>query len=265
MLLIACGGGGGGGGGNSNQPPASPAPSANGAVGGLYLGTFTTGTPPNVTSYDYLLLIADDGEYLAMDPEFLTLPIVGELDVDGSRFEGSRNLYLVGTISKSFGFPPAYPANAATGNNTRSVRGSFVERQSIEVNYYHVSPGSDTQVNATYDMSYEEGSSLQSIEGMYSADDGVGYSLTYVIDSSGAVTGADSTGCTVSGNINRINPNYNLYRTDLAYSNCGTSGANGSGYTGLAILRTNSTSIGQSLYFFAATDLQVVVLELPRI
>lgn len=242
-----------------------PPPTSNQTIGGIYNGTLTICEVTGCLPHDYLLVVSEQGEYLGLGLAFASLPIVGLLDVTGSQFDGSRNVYIPGPDPVSFGYPPTGPPQVATGNASRGIRGSFVAGQSIEADYFHVSQLSDTQFVGTYDLQYDQDSSLQRISGMYSADDGAGLSLTYVIDDSGNVTGSDSTGCTVSGSVELIDRNKNVYRTNLAFSACGANGADGSGYTGLAILRTSQTSTQESLYLYATDELKIVVMELPKI
>ena len=264
VLLVACGGGGGGGngGGNANQPPPQPAPQQK--VGGIFTGTITVCSPPECP-IDTFVLVSERGEYLTQDLEFRARPNAGQMTVNGGGITGSRRLYNAITSEvKPFGYVPISPPQADSDNLNRSIRGAVIERQSIDGNFVH-SGSANVEIHITYDAQYEKDSSLATIAGMYSADDGAGYALTYVIDAAGAITGSDSTGCTVSGNIGIIDADFNMYSTDLAFSACGPGGADGAGYTGLATLRVDPVTMQETLYFYAATDAEIIILDLPRI
>lgn len=263
-VLVACGGGGGGGGGNNNPPPPPP-PAADPVIGGFYNGTLTICEVSGCIPHDYLMLVSEAGEYMAIDLTYKLVPIIGVLDVDGTEFEGSRDVYLLATDAAPFGFTPVNSPQATTGNASRGLRGSFIEGISITADYFHVSQLSDTQFLGNYDEGFDDASSLEAISGMYSADDGAGYSLTYAVDDAGNISGSDSTGCTISGGVALVDVSQNLYRTNFSFASCGVNGANGDGFQGLAMLRTSTTSMQQSLLFYASDGTNLVMMELPKI
>ena len=268
LSLLACGGGGGGGGGGNNTnpppspPPPPPPPVADQAIGGIYNGRITGGC--GQCPFDVFVIISEDGEYLTQDLEFLTRANAGKVDVTGGDFTGTRNLYGFNFGVTPFGHIPTAPSPADNDNANRSIEGRVTERSSISADYMH-NGNHSVDMDLTYDTQYERASSLATIAGTYSVDDGAGFTLTYVIDNTGEINGSDTTGCTVSGNVEIIDAAYNMYRTDLSFAACGANGADGAGYTGLATLRTDPTTMAESLYFYAATDREIVILDLPRL
>ncbi|MEN8141189.1 MAG: hypothetical protein ABFR97_08215 [Thermodesulfobacteriota bacterium] len=84
-----------------------------------------------------------------------------------------------------------------------------------------------------YDQTYERGSSLSAIAGTYTYSEAGGSSVTYTIGSNGDLSGSNSDGCQVAGSVAIINPDYNMYRATMTFSDCSQ---NNGTYRGLAAL-----------------------------
>lgn len=259
FLLAACGGGGGGSASSPVPPPAMP-----GEPGGLFSGTLEdcgAGCP-----IDTFAMIDDNGEWFMFFERYDVGVNWGRLTVSGSTFTGTRLRYDPAPSGhRDFGYPPSAPAVLDDPSQSdRSISGNFVERESIQGNFT-LGPNSNTRFILDYDDQHAAGSSLATLAGMFSASDATGFSLTYTIDPDGTVSGSDSTGCMVTGNVTAVDPAFNLYRFDLSFAGCG-SGAQGA-YSGNGALLVSGAPGGENLYLFALSgdETRLVVLDLPRI
>lgn len=263
LVFSACGGGGG------SPPPAAappPPPPVQASPGGLFSGLLEgcgAGCPIETTA-----LVADNGEWFMRFGPFSNNVNWGQLSVSGSSFDGTRLRY--GTEApfgppREFGFPPTGPAVLDDPVRTeRAIDGTFAERQTLEGTFVFNSQR-DTTFDLTYDPQYDRDSSLATLSGMYSAADTTGFALTYTISDDGAVSGSDSTGCTVAGTVAVVDAAFNSYRFDVSFSGCGA-GAQGP-YSGNGTLIDSDAPSGESLLFFVVAEDEslLVVLELPRI
>ncbi len=259
--LCACGGGGGGGGGNRGNanPPATP-PVVNASPGGIFHGTVTGCS--TVCPVATIMLVTESGEWIGMDPVYVGGANVGRITMSGSHFNDPRLLY--GGSPVSFGFRPTLPATLDRPGDFRAFEGDVVERVSIEGDLIHNS-SRGTKLAVTYDPIYENDSSLATIAGTYSASDPSGYTLTYLIDINGALSGSDTEGCMALGDVRVIDSNYNMYRFDIDFSSCGTLGAQGQ-YDGIgALLDAGGGAESLLFHVVADDDSRLVVLNLPKL
>lgn len=259
--LCACGGGGGGGGGgNSNPGPAPTPPVVNLSPGGIFHGRVTGCS--TVCPVDTIMLIAEDGEWIGMDPRYIGGANVGQMTMSGSSFSGLRRLY--GGAPRAYGFRPTQPATIQTPDHLRAFEGDVVERVSITGDLVH-GLSRNTKVAATFDPVYEKDSSLAVVAGTYSVADTTGYTLTYTIDSNGTLAGSDTHGCVVSGSVATIDGDFNMYRFDTDFSSCGATGAQGH-FTGIGALTDTGAGLESLLFYVVADDdSSLVILNLPKL
>lgn len=256
--LAACGGGGGGGGGGGNNvSPPPPPPVADVAPGGIFQGEITGCS--SVCPVNSLTLIAEDGEWIGLDPDFTAGANAGNLTVTGDSFDSDRRRYV--GFPASFGFPPTTPATRDAPSDPRSFDGTITERSRIQGTLEH-NGSRNTRIDATYQQSYDNDSSLQTLAGMYSVDDGAGFTLTYSLDANGVFTGSDTTGCLVNGEAEIIDADYNMYRLELDFTSCGAIGAQGI-FSGLGALLPQSGG-GEELLFAVTSADAMVTLRLPK-
>lgn len=256
----ACGGGGGGGGpavGGGGNPP----PMGNLSPGGFYRGMITGCS--SVCPVEANMLIAEDGEWVGMDPVYTAGANAGQITMNGSSVSSTREFY--NGSATAFGFRPGDPARTDGSGDDRSFRGTVEERQKISGSFVHNS-SSRTQIDVDYDQSYEADSSLATIAGMYSATDGSGFALTYTIDANGVLSGSDTDGCVASGEVRIIDGQYNMYRFVLDFSACPTSGAQGSHHGVGSLLDGGSGTIDTLLFSaLAESAATLVILELTKL
>lgn len=259
MSLAACGGGGGGGGGNTSASPPTTGPAPSVSPGGIFNGEVTGCS--TVCPVNTIVLVAEDGEWVGLDPSFAAGANAGNLTVTGTSFDSDRQRYA--GFASSFGFPPTAPAPRDNPGDARSFDGTLAERSRIEGTFEH-NGARNTILDADYQQVYDDDSSLQTLMGMYSVDDGAGFTLTYTIDAMGTVTGSDTTGCVVNGEADIIDGDYNMYRFTMEFTGCGVNGAQGT-LTGLGALLPRAMGGGQELLFAVSSADAMVTLRLPKL
>lgn len=267
-LAAGCGGGGGGGagagGGGGGTPPGgggTTPPTADVSPGGFFRGMVTGCS--NICPVATNMMVSEDGEWVGMDPVYTAGANVGQITMSGQDIDSTRD-YYVGNATP-FGFRPASPAREDAPADFRKFEGTVVERQNISGTFLHFT-ATRTKIDVDYDPLYEDGSSLATIAGMYTATDASGFTLTYTIDADGALSGSDTEGCVASGDVSLIDEQYNLYRFELDFSACPANGAQGSHHGVGSLLDTGSGTIDTLLFHALADDgATLVILELGKL
>lgn len=181
--LAACGGGGGDGDGAGESAGGStPAATAE----GLYTGR--TGIGQSLTG-----LVLDNGTYWVLysepnDSASIAGVIQGSSSSSGGTFTSSDG--------RDFNFE-------GLGINNMSIAGTYAARQSIagDINYGR---GQPTAFTATYDARYTQPATLSAIAGSYtgqSATAGENEPASFIVSSTGTVSGVGATGCRFTGNV----------------------------------------------------------------
>jgi hypothetical protein len=87
--------------------------------------------------------------------------------------------------------------------------------------YFKTLNGGDTGVlSVTYSNIYDQPSSLEALQGVWSFTDRDDLTTSITINEEGALSGKDSDGCEYIGNIDIIDPEYNAYHAKLEISAC---------------------------------------------
>lgn len=196
FLLAGCGGGGGGSDSGSAAPPAMTA--------GSWVGTASD----SFGTYDVFAVISPDGKF-----HMLSL-------TDGTQYAGS------------------------IAGNQGSFRAYFTDGDVEDGSFSFASSGDNFSgtyslggINGTASLAYvpelEGAAALSTIQGTWlqqaSATDWIEVSIA----DTGTVTGQDSSGCTISGNVTIPDEQVNVYRISLGLSTCGAMDGN---YTGVAVV-----------------------------
>lgn len=214
-LAAGCGGGGGGSSASANNPP----PSGTAITEGAYSGNITGGTVPA-----FQMLVLDGGEVWAMygTQSGSTFGVVGF--VQGTLNVNTTALTFTSTNARDFGVSPS---SAAT------VSGSYTSAPAISgsltTSAGTVQFAGGPIAGSTYN--YNTAPSLAAIAGTWTVFSTGGGSATLTIQSSGAYSADDGTGCIISGNLTPRPGGKNVFNVTTTYgSNCGTqSGATGGG------------------------------------
>ena len=232
LLLIGCGGGGGGG--DSSPTSTTPTPVADEKPGGLWEGT-TTDQSGNTQNLVGITTDSGDFRFFSFDTggQFL-----GDLTVNGSSATGSG----LGYAAIGFTWIDGSIFTDITLTGTVNERTSFSGD-------WEASTGESGTFSFAYNSLYERDSSLSLLSDVWIAYDQFGNPIgSTTIDSSGRIDGQDAAGCLYSGQINLIDPAYNVYDIALNVVNCGS--ANGD-YTGLGFL---ADDLAQNDTFYYAVD-----------
>ena len=100
-----------------------------------------------------------------------------------------------------------------------------------------------------YDQSFERPSATATVQGVYTTNLGTGYTLAIAIDATGQVTGNDTNGCNLAGNVSTSHPAVDYYDVVLDVSTCGNSNGR---YNGNAALIFDSTGRATALFLSAS-------------
>lgn len=240
--ITSCGGGGGG--------SAPPPPPADQAIGGVWVGTDSSGL-------EILALSTESGRVHWVAPN------TGEQGFG----TGSVNGTAV-TINYTYVAPQGFTLADGSTSAVCSATGTIQERQSLTVTTNCTTDLGGTFSNSaslTYDPLYDRDSSLSVIAGNY--DD---FGLVLNVNANGVMFEQDpATGCVVNGQVSIINSQFNAYDVSITYSNCVGNFAvlNGATFTGLGIL-DNTVTPEQAVVGLTGTVGGVIfsiVFTLPRI
>jgi len=114
---------------------------------------------------------------------------------------------------------------------------------------------------ASYDQSFERPSSTATVQGVYTTNLGTGYTLAIAIDATGQVTGNDTNGCNLAGNVSTSHPAVDYYDVVLDVSTCGNSNGR---YNGNAALIFDSTGRATALFLSASNANAAIGWSLSR-
>ncbi len=112
-----------------------------------------------------------------------------------------------------------------------------------------------------YDQQFERPSSAATVQGVYTTNLGTGYTLTIAIDATGQVTGNDTNGCNLAGNVSTSHSASNYYDVVLDVSTCGNSNGR---YNGNAALIFDSTGRATVLFLSASNANAAIGWSLSR-
>jgi len=206
-LLFALAGCGGGGSGSNDSIDGSSGNDDNEIIVEKSIGGIWDGTVSSVDGTDTIPskgIVAEDGRFFFLSP----------LELDVGTFITSENSFT----SELKAYIPVGEAIAIVNGE---ISGSFIERERISgtSSFGDGTPSSTFVYN--YDSSYETPSSLSTITGIYSRSINEGaYTETYTIDASGRITGSDTDGCVISGDISTIDSRFTVYEIQLTITTC---------------------------------------------
>jgi len=112
-----------------------------------------------------------------------------------------------------------------------------------------------------YDESFERPSSAATVQGIYTTNLGTGYTLTIAIDAIGQVTGNDTNGCNLDGQVSTSHPTVNYYDVVLDVRTCGNSNGR---YKGNAALIFDGTGSATELFLSASNFSAAIGWRLSR-
>lgn len=215
--------------------PPPPPPATGVSAGGVWKGIDAGGV-------DFILIVTETGRFR----------VINEFFDQGS---GNLSIHNGDEVTAGFQMLTALGSTFADGATLASctMSGALAERQSLSVTINCTTTSgtpSQSVVNLSYDVVYERESSLQTIAGNY---DDAGPILT--IDANGILFEQDPTsGCVSNGQVNVIDPAFNVYDIRFRFSNCSgaSSFLNDTEFEGMAVL--DNTVVPESLMIAVAGD-----------
>lgn len=112
-----------------------------------------------------------------------------------------------------------------------------------------------------YDESFERPSSAATVQGVYTTNLGTGYTLTIAIDAAGQVTGNDTNGCNLDGQVSTSHPTVDHFDAVLDVRGCGNSNGR---YNGNAALIFDGTGSATELFLSASNASAAIGWRLGR-
>lgn len=222
VILGGCGGGGDGGG--SSQTPTPP-PVTSASPGGIWEGSLGSGEL-------VLGLVTESGEF-----HFLT--------DDGTQYFGtvatngtSASAQFTGYTAGGFIFQDGSTRGTGSLSGTVQARSSFNATSSFKTS---AGNSNSNSISLTYSALYDRDSSLATLAGNFR--DIVTGTILNINSSGQAFAQNAATGCVLNGSASIINPQFNAYRVQYAYSSCQGADAflNGTTFNGLATLDNTVT------------------------
>ena len=112
-----------------------------------------------------------------------------------------------------------------------------------------------------YDRSFERPTGVAAIQGSYTTHLGTGYTLTITVDSAGQVTGNDTNGCRLEGEVTASRPTADYVDVVLDVSSCAS---NDGRYGGNAALILDNTGRAAELFLSASNASSAIGWRLSR-
>ena len=231
-------------------------PVVNQALGGIWGGG------------EYLLIATDGGQMLWWEP---VVERFGYGTATVTEATLTASFALVSGSVPAFPVPPGYDGTLASCVAT----GTIQERQSMTVSVECTdSDGNEflaaPDVTLTYGSSYDRGSSLATIAGLY--DIGLNVPSILDINADGTLFSQEAvTECVTNGQVNVIDPDFNLYAVSVAILNCNddTAWLNGMSGTGFFSLDNEFQPGTETLIYLGINELDGVrwgrYFDAPRI
>jgi len=190
-----------------------------GLLDGIWIGEFDIrGRGP----YDFTAVHLQDKAY-AFSLNAKTM-CIGTLNFDG---EYILNKYVLFVLDGG-------PFDWA--NLTGTLEDNGEDPKTISTYFKTLNGGDTGALKVAYSELYDQPSSLEYVKGDWSYTDRDQLTSTISINEDGIFTGNDSDGCEYLGYLDIINPQYNVYRTKLEVSECGSVNDE---YEGVAFLADN--------------------------
>jgi hypothetical protein len=196
---------------------------------GIYIGSFmSTATQPSPSRQTIGVVSEEfDANFLLTHQHY-----AGNVAVDGISLSGVLIEYR-GRQGVFIGFD---------GLSAVSIEGEVTERDGL----FGIYAGDDAEGRfaLAYSETYEEGSSLDLLSGIYSYSEsssgGAVYMITVELDGGGRLFATDTAGCVLSGQVTAIDDRYSAYRVSISVSECGAVDGD---YDGLAFYQSANESL----------------------
>jgi len=230
----------GGGGDESNADTESESPA------GIWSGTISIGG--NIVN-DLSCVVSEDRDVVCIYFDSRTGNLAGgargTVRMNGTEIKGS---------GKSYAAPGFVLADGVSTTASITITGGTVsERSTIDADITTL--GQSGRISVSYDPLYERGSSLSTVDGVYSGFSINGDSASLSIDPDGSVFSQTQSGCVGNGQVRIIDSRFNAYEVLVSVSSC--PGLNGD-YSGLAVTADLSSTDDVILFGVFKNDIGIV-------
>ena len=231
ILIQGCSSGGG------DSATATTLPVTNSDATGVWEGTFTE----NGVGTFSLTGIVEGNQMRFISTEAGAI-YVGTISVSGTSFTATTTSYAIG----------------GTAFSTTNMSGTVTTKSTISGTFTS-STGATGSFSLAYDTVTDKGSSLAITDGNWTETSG-GSTTTISIDSTGALTGSDTSGCVYLGTVSIIDSTVNIYNLSISASSCGVYNGTYAGY----IVISDTISTNDTLTFVVNNSNYIVINELTR-
>lgn len=240
LSQAACGGGGGGGGGTDNGS-GSPVVQATAALQGIWQSA------PGAASTLSAIAMPDGQLWTIISNGAVTRLIKASLSAQATGFSGSGKGYTLG-------------ASTASSNVSATATASVVEKTSL-TGSLAVGGAQAEPFALAYQARYDTPAVLSEFAGAWQATLGPGV-VTWTIDSTGALSGARTTGCTYSGKLSLRAEQKAVLDATVAESCAGAAGTAVQQLGGVAVFNADKTRI--TMLLTTTDETTGVVVSLGR-
>ncbi len=193
-------------------------------TGEIVIDNFTFGYPSTASTDDIDCLFAPNDEFVCVLTDAATGDLVGGANgtysVSGDQVSGAGNLYAA---------PGETLADGSATAALTITAGTVEESDSLGLTID--STGLSRAVTSIFDVTYDRGADLATVQGVYSMSEILGEMTSFDING-GVISGQTASGCVLSGAVAVIDAAANTYDVNLV-ADAVTCGALGGNYNGL--------------------------------
>ncbi len=193
-------------------------------TGEIVIDNFTFGYPSTASTDDIDCLFAPNDDFVCVLTDATTGDLIGGANgtyqVSGDQVTGAGNLYAA---------PGETLADGSTTAPLTITTGTVEESDSLALTVD--STGLSRAVTSLFDVTYDRGADLATVQGMYSMSEILGEMTSFDINA-GVISGQTASGCVLSGTVAVIDAAANTYEVNLD-ADAVTCVALGGNYNGL--------------------------------
>ncbi len=193
-------------------------------TGEIVIDNFTFGYPSTASTDDIDCLFAPNDEFVCVLTDTTSGDLIGGANgtyqVNGDQVTGAGNLYAA---------PGETLADGSATAPLTITAGTVEENDSLGLTVD--STGLSRAVTSVFDVTYDRGADLATVQGMYTMSEILGEMTSFDINA-GVISGQTASGCVLSGTVAVIDAAANTYDVNLV-ADAATCGALSGNYNGL--------------------------------
>ncbi len=211
-------------------------------TGEIVIDNFTFGYPSTASTDDIDCLFAPSDDFVCVLTDATTGDLIGGANgtyqVNGDQVTGAGNLYAA---------PGETLADGSTTAPLTITAGTVEESDSLGLTVD--STGLSRAVTSLFDVTYDRGADLATVQGMYSMSEILGEMTSFDINGD-VISGQTASACVLSGTVAVIDAAANTYDVDLV-ADAATCGALSGNYNGLGTSQDSNAMATDDAFIFA--------------